>query len=329
MKNKKATIYDVAKLACVSLATASRVINGSDKVALETKERVLMAIKQLNYTPNTIAVELASRKNTNVAIIVPEINYTYISHVVAGLMESATSYGYDCLIFTTKNSKRYLSKTISKVLSLRPTGVIIFNDSLKEEEFEELINFDIPVVTLGMDLKNVSSVSWHYKAQIVDLVNDALNRNKEVFFISVEGAGVIEGRMLKGIQQAYSQQGKEFNNIITVKDSYTATYETIKNKIKDMPKSLIISNRDSIALAALNASLDLNLNVPEDYEFMAMIGTKYSELSRPKLSSFSVDMRTLGKTGMNVLAELIENDNNELITKKLSFNYVKRGSTLQ
>ena len=46
----KATIYDVAKLACVSLATASRVINGSDKVALETKERVLMAIKQLNYT---------------------------------------------------------------------------------------------------------------------------------------------------------------------------------------------------------------------------------------------------------------------------------------
>ena len=101
-------------------------------------------------------------------------------------MESATSYGYDCLIFTTKDSKRDLSKTISKVLSLRPTGVIIFNDSLKEEEFEELINFDIPVVTLGMDLKNVSSVSWHYKAQIVDLVNDALNRNKEVFFISAK-----------------------------------------------------------------------------------------------------------------------------------------------
>ena len=133
------------------------------------------------------------------------------------------------------------------------------------------------------------------------------------------------------------------NNIILSIDTYISIninnvykfmpigniYETIKNKIKDMPKSLIISNRDSIALAALNASLDLNLNVPEDYEFMAMLGTKYSELSRPKLSSFSIDMRTLGKTGMNVLAELIENNNSELITKKLSFNYVKRGSTLQ
>ena len=62
MATKKATIYDVAKLACVSLATASRVINGIDKVAPDTKQKVLDAIKELNYKPNSIAVELASRK---------------------------------------------------------------------------------------------------------------------------------------------------------------------------------------------------------------------------------------------------------------------------
>ena len=77
MKNKNATIYDVAKLASVSLATASRVMNGIDKVAPDTKQRVLNAIKELNYKPNTIAIELASRKTTNIAIIVPELNYTF------------------------------------------------------------------------------------------------------------------------------------------------------------------------------------------------------------------------------------------------------------
>jgi len=97
--------------------------------------------------------------------------------------------------------------------------------------------------------------------------------------------------------------------------------------IVDLPHSFIMATRDSIALAALNAALDQNLNVPEDYEFMAMLGTKYSELSRPKLSSFSIDMRELGKEGMQVLAALIENKN-ALISKKLMFNYVKRGSTL-
>lgn len=327
MSNKKATIYDVARLASVSLATASRVINGIDKVAPDTKQRVLDAIKQLNYRPSSIAVELATSKNTNVAIIVPELNYTYISHVVAGLIDSATEYGYDCLIFTTKDSKNDVSKTIAKVLSLRPNGIVVFNDSLKDEELAEFIQFDLPVVTLGIDLKTVSSVSWHYKTQIMDLVTEALNRNKEVYFLNVEGSGRMEERVLNGIRQAYLQHQREFTNIIEVKDSYKETYKKLKSMILDLPHSFIMSTRDSIVLAALNAALDLNLKVPEDYEFMAMLGTKYSELSRPKLSSFSIDMRELGKVGMYVLSELIENKN-ALISKKLMFNYVKRGSTL-
>ena len=185
MANKKATIYDVAKLACVSLATASRVINGVDNVALDTKQRVLDAIKQLNYKPSVIAKELASKKTTSVAIIVPELNYTYISHVVSGLMQEATEMGYECLIFTTKNTKNDVSTVVSKVLSSRVNGIVFFNDSLSEEELNELINFDIPIVSLGVENKKISSVSWHYKNQIVDLVNEALSREKQICFIKV------------------------------------------------------------------------------------------------------------------------------------------------
>lgn len=327
MSKKNATIYDVAKLASVSLATASRVINGSDKVSDDTKAKVLEAIRQLNYRPNITAVELASKRNTNVAIIVPELNYTYVSNVVAGLMESAKQYGYDCLIFTTKDSKSDISKTFSKVLSLRVNGIIIFNDSLDSEELEELIHADIPVVTLGVDLKTMSSVSWHYKAQIIDLVNNALSRNKEVYFLHVENAGKMQERMLDGIKKAYKQNNKDFNNIIEVKDSYKETYNKVNSLISKLPNCLIMSVRDSIALAALNAALDNNLSVPSDYEFMAMIGTKYSELSRPKLSSFNIDMKGLGRKGMETLAKIID-DYDTFITEKLDFDYIKRGSTL-
>ena len=327
MKNKKATIYDVAKLANVSLATASRVINQNENVSIETRNKVLAAIKDLNYHPNITAVELASKKNTNVAIIVPEINYTHVSHVVAGLMESAKEYGYDCLIFTTKDSKKDVLKTFAKVFSLRVNGVVVFNDSLDKEELENLIQFDIPVVSLGVDLNNVSSVSWHYKAQIIDLVNDALKREKEVYFLQVENAGKMQERMLDGIKKAYLENKKEFVNIINVKDSYKETYKKISKEIIDLPKCLIMSVRDSIALAALNAALDANKKVPEDYEFMAMLGTKYSELSRPKLSSFNINMKGLGRKGMQVLAKLIEGQGKQIVDK-LEFEYIKRGSTL-
>ena len=155
-EKKQATIYDVAYRAHTSLATASRVINGKDNVAEPTRQKVLKAIKELNYKPNAMAKGLAMQKNTNVAIIVPEINYTFISHVVAGLMDCAKKYGYDCLIFTTEN-RADVNKVLNKVLSLRVNGVIVFNDYLDEKDVGVLTDFEIPTVTIGLDLKTKSS----------------------------------------------------------------------------------------------------------------------------------------------------------------------------
>ena len=65
---KKATIYDVAREAGVSLATVSRVINGSSVVREKTKEKVMKVIDELNFKPNQIARGLATNKTTNIAI---------------------------------------------------------------------------------------------------------------------------------------------------------------------------------------------------------------------------------------------------------------------
>ena len=83
----KATIYDVAGAARVSLATVSRAINNPEKVKPETRERVLRVIEELGYKPNAFAKGLASRKSTTVAVVVPS---TAISDVL--LATSLTSW---------------------------------------------------------------------------------------------------------------------------------------------------------------------------------------------------------------------------------------------
>ena len=322
---KKATIYDVAFKAHTSLATASRVINGKDNVSEATKQKVLDAIKELNYKPNAIAKGLATKKSTNVAIIVPEINYTYISHVVAGLMDCAKKYGYDCLIFTTED-RADVEKVLNKVLSLRVNGVVGFNDYLDEHDVGVLTDYSIPTVTIGLDLKTKSSVTWHYKNQISEIVEECLlKKQEEVFFLKVT-SGKLEKRILSAIEETYKKYGKEFNNIIAVPDSYKETYPIMKRHFANQKKGFYIAARDSIAIAALNAAMDLKKDVPNDIEIMAMIGTKYSELTRPKLSSFDIDMRGLGFKGMEVLATLIENPN-QIIQEKLPFTFVSRGTT--
>lgn len=325
-QNKKATIYDVARKTQTSLATVSRVINGSDNVSEATKNKVLEAIKELNYKPNAIAKGLATKKNTNVAIIVPEINYSYISHAVAGLMDCAKKMGYDCLIFTTEDRKD-IDEVLNKVLSLRVKGVIVFDDFLDEKDVGMIEDYAIPLVTLGSDLKTKSSVTWHYKDQIKDIVDECLNyKNKEIYFLEVSNGGKVQQRILNGIKETYFQYNKEFLNVIKVPDSYKETYPIMQEHFKKHPSGYYIAYRDSIAIAALNAAMDLKMDVPEDVEIMAVIGTKYSELTRPKLSSFDMNMRQLGFRGMEVLASLID-DNSQIISEKLQFKFQKRGTT--
>ena len=72
--------------------------------------------------------------------------------------------------------------------------------------------------------------------------------------------------------------------------------------------------------------MDMQLKVPDQVEFMAVIGTKYSELTRPKLSSFNINMRELGFKGMETLAKLILHPE-LIIHEKLPFGFVSRGTT--
>jgi len=98
---KRITIYEVAKQADVSLATVSRVINGSDMVREDTRLRVQKAIEKLGYKPNAIAQGLALQKTTTIALVLPEASYTYTGQIINGLMDVARIYKYNVSLHTT------------------------------------------------------------------------------------------------------------------------------------------------------------------------------------------------------------------------------------
>ena len=97
---KRVTIYDVAKEAGVSLATVSRVINGSTVVKEPTRERVQEAIEKLGYKPNAIAQGLALQKTTTIGLVVPEASFTYTGQIINGLIDVAKIYNYNIMLHT-------------------------------------------------------------------------------------------------------------------------------------------------------------------------------------------------------------------------------------
>ena len=80
-----ATIYEVSALAGVSLATVSRVINNSGKVTEKTRQKVLSAIKEHDYTPNSMAQSLASRRSNSVGVLIPELYGPYFGGLLSSI----------------------------------------------------------------------------------------------------------------------------------------------------------------------------------------------------------------------------------------------------
>lgn len=84
---KNVTIYDVAREAGVSLATVSRVINGSNVVKPGTRDRVMDAIQRLDFKPNQIARGLATSKTTTIAIVFPQSLFAHVKDMIGGIVD--------------------------------------------------------------------------------------------------------------------------------------------------------------------------------------------------------------------------------------------------
>ena len=91
-------IYDVAKLSGVSIATVSRVVNGSTKVSEKTRRKVLDVMEQCGYTPNVFARGLGLDSMKTIGILCPDISDAFIAQAVAFLEERLHQYEYDCIL---------------------------------------------------------------------------------------------------------------------------------------------------------------------------------------------------------------------------------------
>ena len=103
MVESTTTIYDVARVAGVSMATVSRVVNGNANVKEKTRQKVLEAIAELDYRPNAVARGLASKRTTTVGVILPTITSTYFAAITRGVDDIASMYKYNMILANSDN----------------------------------------------------------------------------------------------------------------------------------------------------------------------------------------------------------------------------------
>ncbi len=328
---KRVTIYDVARQANVSLATVSRVMNGSDVVKEATKTKVEEAIKTLGYKPNAIAQGLALQRTTTIGLIFPEESINTTGQLINGLCDVAKIYDYNIYLHAVTQGITNIQDAVDEVIKSRVDGVVIYcNNGLDDNAIKELDAYNIPIVAVGDRIiaNSICSVCVDYRKAVYDLCDEYIKAGKKDIVILEDRRNKnMTKEMVDGASKCFKDHKLTFKGYLEFSNDERSTYKFLKSYFKNHRHQLVIVNRDSQALACLNACNENNVKIPQDIEIICLNDTKYLSMVRPEVTAFEIPTYDLGAVSMRLMTKMLKNEKVEDKQKILGYIYKERKTT--
>ena len=332
----KATIYDVAGAARVSLATVSRAINNPEKVKPETRERVLRVIEDLGYKPNAFAKGLASRKSTTVAVIVPDMSRASIAEMMNGIADIARVYKYAILLYILDHEETPEEDILKEIVAAQVDGILYLNDEINEKQYEFLLKikneYQIPLVltnTFYPGSDEIPSVSIDYEKAGYEITKNLIEEGRlNIYMVSTVRKYMVNDQKEAGYLRAVSEANLT-PRIMRTSGRISINSEHFNEYFKDHRVDGIVAVRDSIAVSFMNVARENHVKIPEDISVAGFQNTKYALLARPQLTCIDVPIYDIGAVGMRLLTKLMNQEEILEPRIKLEHSLVNRESTLK
>lgn len=304
------TIKDVARAANVAVSTASYALNGSDKVSEQTREKVLNAARELNYTPNNAARNLKTRKTDLIGLFVHSINGPFYDKLIKGIQDVVNLKEYELIIFCDSGQKPGTSYNF--LSERRVDGAIIISPNITDEQVLNLANKKLPMVVLDRKItaNNLCSVLVDNRKGTQDAVKHLINLgNKKIGFISGPENSFDNNERLKGYIDTLKSNSIELVDKYILKGKFTeeSGYEVVKKYLsenKDIPTAFFSSN-DEMAVGAIKAFQENGIRVPEDVAIVGFDDILIASYIQPKLTTVRRPMYELGSFSAHMLISML------------------------
>lgn len=332
MDKQTVTIYDVAREAAVSMATVSRVVNGNPNVKPATRQKVLDVIDQLDYRPNAVARGLASKKTTTIGVIIPDLTNSYFSELARGIDDVALMYKYNIILASSDENHDKELQVMDNLTAKQVDGIIFMGNQVSKDLRDAFNRANAPIVFAGsVDPEHQSpSVNIDYVAAVTDAVAKLVGRgNRRIAFVTGSmDESINKDYRLKGYKQALSSKriGYDEGLIFQTDYSYKAGYALAK-ALQDVKATAAFVGDDELAAGVLNGLTDVGVKVPEDFEIITSNDTRFTEISRPTMSSITQPLYDIGAVSMRLLTKLMNNEEIGDKTVVLPYGLKKRQST--
>ena len=321
-----ANIKDVAKLANVSVATVSRVINNKGYVNEHTKELVMQAIKELNYVPNEIARSLYRKSSKIVGIIIPDLKNEFFNDMIAGIEEVIFKHGYKTMLCTSKESLDREKEYLQMFSTNKIDGLILCSNS---PDIASYTNLDIPIVALDRIIsKDIPSITADNYMGGILAANHLISNNCTHI---VQFRGPLPFAPANERANGFIQTIQRHSNIKlhTIELDYNLDSTSIIEQFLTTNPQIdgIFAASDIFAANCIRCLKKLGRKIPQDVKVIGYDNISICEFTDPTISTIAQPIVDMGELAAETLFKLIKNEPIEQFHVSLPVKLIEREST--
>ncbi|MCR6660502.1 MAG: LacI family transcriptional regulator [Asticcacaulis sp.] len=316
---RRATLNDVAKEADVSIASASRAINGLDNVAEGVRTRVLEAAAKLKYIPHGGARSLALAKTNTIGLLLPDIYGEFFSEIIRGVDVAARAKGLHLLV---SGSHGDVKEAVAAILAMsgRVDGLLVMSPFVDSQDLGAVLPVSLPLVTIasriGQSGYGAITVDNHAggKLAVEHLVAQGCTR---LAHISGPESNFEAQERRRGFEAAVAA-GSKVTSVTIHEGDFTeeSGFRCVKDILAaadagaPLPDGIFVGN-DMMAVGALFALKEGGLSVPDDIALVGFDDVPIARFAQPALSTLRVGVYELGRRGLELLADALANPDAE------------------
>lgn len=309
---KNITLKEIAETLGISITTVSKALKDYPDVSPKTRQAVLNLAHQLQYTPNSFAVNLRTRESKTIGLIIPEVVHHFFSSVINGIIAEAEKNGYLVIILQSNESLELEKKQVALLINKRVDGILmsLSNESNDDDHIKEILHKGIPLVQFDKISKLIHSSKVIINDQLA-----AMQAVQHLVNIGCKKIAHIRGPVnpqnaidrFLGYKKALEKNSISFNtNLVytcervSFEEGY-AFAQQIKEEHPDVDGIFVIT--DLVAVGVLAYFNEHNIKVPQDVAVIGFSNWFMSQVITPKLSTVDQPSYEMGTEAFKLLLE--------------------------
>lgn len=332
------SMKDIASACGVSIATVSKALNGHKDIGEDTKKFIRKTAKELGYFPNSSARALKMNKTYNLGVLFIDearsgLTHDYFASILESLKITAEMHGYDITFINGSKQRKDGMSYLDCCRSRGIEGVVVACVDFEEYEVQELIQSDLPVVTIDHYFNNRIAVMSDNVKGVRDLVKYIYEcGHRKIAFIHGGASSVTQAR-LSSFYRTIEELGFELSDEYVKEVPYRNTERTAwaTNELLDLndPPTCIMFPDDFASIGGINAIKARGISIPEDISVAGYDGIRITKYVNPPLTTINQDTANMGREAAEKLIDLIERPKTTLIELIMISGELERGASVK